>query len=198
MYDPSTGVRLRERPTQQPRTRCRLPCIVKKGRRRVRARVLDVSAGGLCIVAPVRFQNRLTVQVVIDDPRQGPIEVEAVVWHHRRFKQPSSGRKGFATGMVLSKGGPDFQALANPGSSFEKPAHALDALGSEPVPDVASDDLLDLDAPSVYRVRVKAIGTPRIKTLTLAAASEDAVREAVLSDLQGDWEILEVEADPLE
>ncbi len=59
----------------------------------MRARLLDVSEGGLCVAASVRFKHKMTVKVVIDDPRHGPIEVEAVVWHERRFRQPSSGAR---------------------------------------------------------------------------------------------------------
>ncbi len=189
--------------TRQHRTRCRLPCTVRKGTKRVRARVLDVCEGGLCVVAPVRFQHKMTVQIEIEHPRHGPIEVEAVVWHVRRFRQPSSGREGWAVGLVLSKGGPDFQALASPGSVWEKPAEdALEALRNEASksanPDPPAEDELELDeGPSVYRVRVRAVGTPRIRTLTLSATSEEAVREAVLTALEGEWQVLDVKVDPL-
>ncbi len=183
--------------TRQHRTRCRLPCTVRKGTKRVRARVLDVSEGGLCVVAPVRFQHKMTVQIEIEHPRHGPIEVEAVVWHVRPFRQPSSGREGWAVGLVLSKGGPDFQAM------WEKPAEdALEALrnaSKSANPDPPAEDELELDeGPSVYRVRVRAVGTPRIRTLTLSATSEEAVREAVLTDLEGEWQVLEVQVNPLD
>jgi hypothetical protein len=183
--------------------RCRLPCTVKRGRKRIRARVLDVSEGGLCIVAPVRFRNRATIQIVIEDPRHGPVEIEGVVWHDRPFKQPSSGRKGFATGLVLAKGGLEFRALANPGLHAEPIPRAPEAPRPDAEPARASPapgalPELDADGPSLYRVRVKVVGAPRIRTLTLSAVSEAAVREAVLSDLEGHWEVLDVEADPLD
>ncbi len=190
------------RSTRQRRTRCRLPCTVRIGTKRIRARVLDVSEGGLCVVVPVRFQRKTTVQIEIEHPRYGPIEVEAVVWHVRRFRQPSSGREGWAVGLLLSKGGPDFRALASPWSMWEKPAEdALEALRNEASksakPDPPAEDELELDeGPSVYRVRVRAVGTPRIRTLTLSATSEEAVREAVLTDLEGEWQVLDVEVDP--
>ena len=162
-----------------------------------------MSEGGLCIVAPVRFRSRSTIQVVIEDPRHGPVEVEGVVWHDRPFKQPSSGRKGFATGLVLAKGGADFQALANPRwVAAATSVHTPGAPEQDAAPAATSPprgDLLELDAdgPSVYRVRVKALGVPRIRTLTLSATSEEAAREAVLSGLEGDWQVLNVEVDPL-
>ncbi len=189
------------RSTQQPRTRCRLPCTVRKGTKRVRARVLDVCEGGLCVVAPVRFQHKMAVQIEIEHPRHGAIEVEAVVWHVRPFRQPSSGRESWAVGLVLSKGGPDFQALASPGSIWEKPAEdALEALRNEASksanPDPPAEDELD-EGPSVYRARVRAVGTPRIRTLTLSATSEEAVREEVLTALEGEWQVLDVKVGPL-
>ena len=189
--------------TRQHRTRCRLPCTVRKGTKRVRARVLDICEGGLCVVAPVRFQHKMTVQIEIEHPRHGPIEVEAVVWHVRRFRQPSSGREGWAVGLVLSKGGPDFQALASSWSMGEKPAEdALEALRNEASksanPDPPAEDEPELDeGPSVYRVRVRAVGTPRMRTLTLSATSEEAVREAVLTALEGEWQVLDVKVDPI-
>jgi hypothetical protein len=184
---------------------------VVKGRRRVRGRVLDVSAGGLCIVAPVRFQHKMTVEVVIDDPRHGPVQVEAIIRHERRFRQPSSGRKGWATGMVLSKGGPDFQALS--GARVSEPTRVGAAPQSQPAsrapesmlpssaqPSLEVDDelALELDETSVYRVKVKAVGKPRIRSVTLSAASEADVRASVEAELEGDWEVLSIEADPLD
>jgi hypothetical protein len=152
----------------------------------------------------VRFQLKMTVQIEIEHPRDGPIEVEAVVWHERPFRQPSSGRKGWAVGLVLSKGGPEFQALASPGAMWEKPAEdALEALPNQASksenPDPPVEDGLELDeGPSVYRVRVKAVGSPRVRTLTLSATSEEAVRAAVLTNLEGEWQVLEVKVDPLD
>jgi hypothetical protein len=190
---------LSERPTQQPRTRCRLSCTVKTERNRIRALVLDVSEGGLCIVTPRRLRNRARIEVVIDDPRHGAVEVEAVVWHDRPFRQPSSGRKGFATGLMLSKAGPDFQALASPETARQKPKEDAPAALHNGASKSRKDSLdLDAEGPCVYRVRLRAVGSPRLRTLTLAAASEAAVREAVLSDLPGEWEVLEVEANPLD
>jgi hypothetical protein len=40
------------------------------------------------------------------------------------------------------------------------------------------------------------MGTPRVRTLMLSAPSEAAVRETVLSDLEGEWQVLDVEVEP--
>jgi hypothetical protein len=175
------------RETGQPRTRCRLPCIIRAGRGHVRARVLDLSSGGLCFVAPVRFRPHARVHVEIVVPRRGLVAVEGEVRYRRPFRQPSSGRRGWATGLAIATASPEFLALTSPGalaesSDEERIAKALQR----------SPDLLVAEQ-SLYRVRLKAVGSARTRTLTLRAVSESAVCEAVLRDLAGDWEVLGVE-----
>ena len=191
-----------------PRTRCRLPCTVTLGRRRIHARVLDVSEGGLCIVTPVRFDQDSTVHVVITLPRIGPVAVRGVVRHKRRFRQPSSGRRGWATGLAVREAAPEFLAISNPGASLpSEPSSPLDLLDAKSQGETLAEsaviepDVLeaeDANEPRVYRIRLKAIGSSRTRTLTLEACSEEAVCEAVLTDLPGDWEIIGLEADPIE
>ena len=213
------------RETGQPRTRCRLPCTIRAGRGRAHARVLDVSSGGLCFVAPVCFRLHARVKVEIVVPRGGPVAVEGDVRHRRPFHQPSSGRRGWATGLALAMVGPEFLALTTHGSLAESSdgkqlvaslqrasrAGALDAALEEgldasrnPMPhetlglahQISPDQLVAEQ--SLYRVRLKAVGSARTRTLTLRAVSESAVCEAVLRDLTGDWEVLGVEADPID
>ena len=64
-----------------------------------RGRLLDVSSGGLCFVGPVAFRENTRVQVEIAVPRRGAVAVEGAVRHKRPFEQPSSGRRGWATGL---------------------------------------------------------------------------------------------------
>ena len=45
---------------------------------------------------------------------------------------------------------------------------------------------------------MKAVGAPRIRTVTLSAGSEAEVREAVAAQLEGEWEVLSIEANPLD
>ncbi|HXK26063.1 MAG TPA: PilZ domain-containing protein [Myxococcota bacterium] len=194
------------RESAQPRTRCRLPCTIRAGRGRAHSRVLDVSSGGLCFVAPVCFRLHTRVQVEIVAPRSGPIAVEGDVRHRRPFHQPSSGRRGWATGLALATAGPDFLALTSPGAlpppSDSRPIEVLQpatsAVQAAPVAArLISPDLL-VEEQSLYRVRLKAVASARTRTLTLRAVSESAVCEAVLRDLSGDWEVLGVELDPID
>ena len=188
------------RDTRPRRTRCRLPCIVRAGRGRAHARVLDVSSGGLCFVAPVCFRENARVQVEIVVPRGRPVSVEGQVRHRRPYRQPSSGRRGWATGLAIATADPEFLALTTPGASAEsndgeEVAEVLLRVSGAALP--IPPELLVAEQ-SIYRVRLKAIGSSRTRTLTLRAASESAVCEAVLRDLPGDWEVLAVEVDPLD
>jgi hypothetical protein len=211
------------RETGQPRTRCRLPCTIRAGRGRAHARVLDVSSGGLCFVAPVCFRLHARVKVEIVVPRGGPVAVEGDVRHRRPFHQPSSGRRGWATGLALATVGPEFLALTTPGALAESSdgkqlVAALQRASRTGTLDAALEEGLDASRTphealglahqispdqlvaeqSLYRVRLKAVGSARTRMLTLRAVSESAVCEAVLRDLTGDWEVLGVEADPID
>jgi len=171
--------------------------------------VLDVSSGGLCLVAPVCFRLNTRVQVEILVPRGGPVAVEGDVRHRRPFHQPSSGRRGWATGLALATMGPDFLVLTSPGALSESNgadpiAEALQRASRKQAPGGAPDSTcgatpdLFVAEQSLYRVRLKAVGSARTRSLTLRAVSESAVCEAVLRDLPGDWEVLGVEVDPIE
>lgn len=213
------------RETGQPRTRCGLPCTIRAGRGRVHAHVVDVSSGGLCFVAPVCFRHHVRVQVEILVPRRGPVAVEGVVRHRRPVRQPTSGRRGWATGLALATVGPEFLALASHGalaesSDGERVVEALRRVSRTGALDAAVEERLgaardraprDGSAPArrispdllvaeqtLYRVRLKAVGSARTRTLMLRAVSEAAVCEAVLRDLPGDWDVLGVEADPID
>ena len=185
------------RESGQPRTRCRLPCIIRAGRGRVRARVLDVSSGGLCFVAPVCFRPHVRVHVEIVVPRRGPVAVEGDVRHRRPFRQPSSGRRGWATGLAIATAGPEFLALTSPGALAGRATASMSSSGAPAPAHRISPELL-VSEQSLYRVRLKAVGSSRTRTLTLRAVSESAVCEAVLRDLAGDWEVLGVEVDPID
>jgi hypothetical protein len=170
--------------------------------------VLDVSEGGLCIVTPVRFDQDSSVHIVIEVPRVGPVAVRGVVRHKRPFRQPSSGRRGWATGLSLREAAPEFRAIAKPGAGLPEAIHAspLERFDPESRPAQGSiepeildvEDVRESDTPQVFRIQLKALGSTRTRTLTLEARSEEAVCEAVLTDLPGDWEIIGLEANALD
>lgn len=150
------GLGSRER-RKSPRVLCRLRCTIRE-RKRVQARVLDVSEGGLCVLSPVPFKPKKPLVIDIDVPPHGPVRVEAVAWHMRQVKSNGSGRKAWSIGMMISKAAPGFASLL-PGGEQEFDAAALaEASSSLPPldaapdidqlgPELLSDDLVDDLAP---------------------------------------------------
>lgn len=96
---------------KSPRNACRLNCAIWHGRKRVPARVLDVSEGGLCLLSPVALKAKQRIVIEIHVPPQGPVQVEAIAWHVRRVRSGGAGRKSWSIGMMVSKGGYGFQTL---------------------------------------------------------------------------------------
>jgi hypothetical protein len=196
---------------RSPRTRCRLRCTLRVGRQRVRARVLDVSEGGLCLLSPVALRAKQAVTLQVDVPPHGPVTVEAVAWHVRKLKSGTA--PSFSIGMMISKAGEGFRALL-PGvdardTGSEDVAATLAEMASRhacmPAPgaeqlellgdaDLGLDDDEGLEETGLdlFRVRVKAKRGPRTRTLTLSAASAVEAESLARTDLDDTWQILEV------
>ena len=128
-----------------PRICCRLPCTVRAGRERVRARVLDVSESGLCLLSPVALKPKQKVVLQIEVPPHGPLEVEAVVWHMCKVKS-GTGRKAWSIGMMILQADARFQVLLPHGSGAAF-ADSSEAPGSPP--EAASSTLDPSTATSV-------------------------------------------------
>jgi hypothetical protein len=141
----------RQERRKTPRVSCRLQCTLRRGRRSVRARVLDVSEGGLCLLSPVQLQPKQSVLVQIDVPRRGMVEVEAVAWHVRQVKSGRAHKQAWSIGMMITKADPGFASLLPDGSCLD--------FGSE-------DDL---------SAKLAAMAPPGPLGLPGAAAGEEAV-----------------------
>jgi hypothetical protein len=190
---------------KSPRTRCRLHCTLRLGRRQIRARVLDVSEGGLCLLSPVALRPKQEVTLQIDVPPHGPVTVEAVAWHVRKLKTAPAST--FSVGMMISKAGEGFRALLPGGDGRavggEQVAEALAQIAAQaPQPDgelqedadlgLGEQDALPETGLEVFRVRVKATQGPRTRTLTLSAGSAVEAEALARADLDDTWQILEV------
>lgn len=169
------------------RTQCQIPCAVEFGRTRIAGRVLDISQGGLCVWLPERLAPNTKVLISLEVPDIGPIDLETTVWHQRLVRQPASGERGWATGFVLEKADPAYQALVDPTSRSLESIPGLQ--DGEPEGESSMQEAAD-----IYRVRVGAPNGTRTNVLTLSAASEEAAREVTVADLPGEWDVLDVEA----
>lgn len=159
------------------RTQCRLSCRIRRGRDQIRARVLDVSDGGLCVLSPVELKKTQSLQIEIDIPGQGTARIEAWVWHVRSAKNPSTRRQTWSAGMVLVKSDDTYARLLPP---------------AELNVSVKDDSSEKLDELQVFRVRVQMTGKPRTRLLTLAAATREEAHELAVADLDDSWTIIEV------
>lgn len=121
-----------------PRICCRLQCTVRVGRKRVLARVLDVSEGGLCLLSPVALKPKQKVVLQIEVPPYGPLEVEAAVWHVRKVKS-GTGRKAWSIGMMILRADARFEVLLPHGSGAAF-VDSSEAPGSQPE---AASSMLD-------------------------------------------------------
>lgn len=207
---------------KSPRVRCRLNCSLQLRRRRIPARVLDVSEGGLCVLSPVKLEAKQTVRLQIDVPPRGPVEVEAIAWNVRPVK--GGRKKTWSIGMMVKSAGDGFEALlpkrspnalpdvpgdetaASGDAAFDDEALVVESegLSAEWEQSAAEWDQLFAEAEEMFasaeesgqlqmfRVRVKATNGPRTRTLTLSAASESDAMEQAAADLEGSWKILEV------
>ena len=164
-----------------PRTQCRLHCRILRGRDRIRARVLDVSQGGLCVLSPVELQKGESLAIEIDVPGHGTVNVQAFVWHVRRTTSKATRRKSWSAGLILTKSDDTDSALFTStaeNGSFEPTAY---------------DDSTEAEnGLKVFRVRVQIEGTPRSRILTLSAATEEEAIAVATEDLDDPWSIVEV------
>ncbi len=150
-----------------------------RGRDRIKARVLDVCEGGLCVLSPVELKKGQTLQIAIDVPKHGPAKIEAFVWHVRSVKSRSTRRHTWSAGMVLVKSDDTYARLLPPAELN---------VSVEDDPNDKSDEL------QVFRVRVRVRGEPRTRLLTLGAATKEEALELALVDLDDSWTIIDIQS----
>ena len=166
---------------KSPRARCGFDCIVQRGREQIGAHLLDVSSGGLCLLAPVML-GRETIALQIYVPGIPPVEVEAEAWHLRRVES-QTGTTAWCIGLMISKAGDGFEKLLpeNRDSEFVSDSDAADEARRS----------LGLH---VFRVRAQLTASKTTRLLTLGAVSASEARALAVSDLGEDWIVIEVYA----
>jgi hypothetical protein len=168
-----------------PRTRVRLSCTLENGRKRYRARLLDVSAGGLCLLSPVPLEPE-PIALQIDVPGQPPVELQVRPWHLRRVGSRATGT-AWCIGMLLEKAGDGFEALLPESAAPTGTLSAGDDADDEP-----TDDVLTALQLGVYRVGIRPTPGGPIRTLTLGATSAVEAIALVECDVGSEWTVVEV------
>ena len=193
------------------RVQCKLPCeLVLSKTRRVPGRVVTLSEGGLAVVTGVELDQGESVRIVIDPKGARPILVSAIVWNDTR---PTTKQKGSVLrrlGCVVSTPSDSFAALlermlpekVEAASRVVARDHTDTTVLPKPAPRDRVDEWAEADLPRSrelqpppktepedslpwFRVRLKQLGGPRTRIMTMRARSATQAEERALEELAG-------------
>ena len=185
--------------TRRRRVRCKLSCeIARSSRRRIKARIVTLSEGGLAVVTALEFDHGEPIQLRIQPGLGGKaICISAIIWNDRSPARDGTSTRLRRYGCVVSQPTRSYLALLD--QLAPKPPKP------DPVP-VAVPRSRDLETESeepnlprsrelqappkrepddslpYFRIRMKQIGGPRTRILTLRARS--ATQAEVLAHLE--------------
>lgn len=170
------------------RATCRLSCeIVESSRRRVQARVVTISEGGLALVTELSFEQGDPVRLLINSAEGAkPIAVSAIVWNDRSAASAGGATRMRQYGCVVSEPSRSFLSLLerlDPQPIQVEPVPIAKSQPRDPGSEWAEPDLprsREIQPPPkpepeenwpYFRVRMKQIGGPRTRILTVRARS---------------------------
>jgi len=181
------------------RVACRLKCeIVLSRRRRVRGRVVSISEGGFAVVGDLALEQGDPIWLMIEGASRAPVKVSAIVWNDLSASPSGHSSRLRKLGCVVSKPSRSFRALLDaldPKLTESRPKPIPLARPRLVDPQVVEYDLprsRDLQPPPktepeeslpYFRVRVKQIGGPRTRILTLRARSATQAERIALDEL---------------
>ena len=205
------------------RVRCKLPCeIVTEGKKRLPGRIVTLSEGGLAVLTGTHFDHGDPIRVVIDPKGAAPIRVSAIVWNDSQAKTSSAETRLRRFGCVVSSPSDSFVSLLErmlPSEPASPKRVARDHTDTVPVPPTkpcnVEGEAFEADLPRsrdlqpppkvepeeslpYFRIRVKQIGGPRTRILTVQARSATQAEEcamAELADITSDaagWAVLHI------
>lgn len=171
---------------KSPRVKCRFPCEILGSRRSASGTVLDLSEGGLSVLAALEADQGTSLLIRFQAPGGEPIEVEALVWHSRRVRDRTTGKDTSVLGLMVSRASEGYSRLAAPArAGAPEPLSPSEGIESR---ELGEEELVG------FRIRVKERSSPRTRILTLSAKSEEEARELAATHLEDGWELLEVVA----
>ncbi|MEM9175520.1 MAG: PilZ domain-containing protein [Myxococcota bacterium] len=193
------------------RVRCKLPCEIVidagKKKKRLGARVVTLSEGGLAVLTGAHFDQGDSIRLVIDPKGPSPIRVSAIVWNDSQAKTSNTETRLRRFGCVISSPSDSFVALLERMLPSEVPITktvAKDHTDTIPVPKPQPRDVereaLEADLPRsrelqpppkvepeeslpYFRIRLKQIGGPRTRILTVQARSASQAEERAMQEL---------------
>lgn len=175
--------------TRRRRVRCKLPCeIVQSRRRHARGRIVTLSEGGLAVVTTLHFDQGDPIRIVINPDGRKPIKVSAIVWNERTPAASDRSSSLRRLGCVISEPPASFMALLDQLAPASEPPRLERVPLAPPKPRDLEAESCEADLPRprelepppkpepeeslpYFRVRMKQIGGPRTRILTVRARS---------------------------
>jgi hypothetical protein len=179
-----------------PRVSSQFPCAFIAAKKEREGVVIDLSEGGLCLRTQVGLSTGDQLDLRIQ-ARGKTLEVKALVWHSRQVRQRSTNAVFYVVGLMLIDAPeayfeflPDTQSKTNSPPDKQEPSTERTET-SAPAQAPAQKESSELNS---YRIRVKQLGAPRTRVLSLNAESLDEARSLAMAELGNEWEVLGIEA----
>jgi PilZ domain len=198
------------------RVRCKLQCeIVQPNQRPIPARLVTLSEGGFAVVTTLGLGQGESIRVLIKTDQGGPpIKVSGIVWNEAEAAGIGTSSRLHRLGCVVSEPPATYLALLDrldpPSARPQVVPIAVPVIRRDPAAEAAEVDLprsRELLPPPkrepeetlpYFRIRMKQIGGPRTRILTLRARSASHAEQLALDELErisGDsagWGVLHV------
>lgn len=195
---------------RRQRVRCKLVCeIAVSAKKRVKGRVVTLSEGGLAVVTGLRLDQGDPIRLVIDPMGARPIRVSAIVWNDTMPQTASGASRLHRLGCVISEPSDSFTSLLDRllpsqpevspkspiGGTSESIPIAVPKLQSTRSVGAESDlprsreiqpppKLEDEESLPYFRIRLKQIGGPRTRIMTIQARSATQAERRALAQLE--------------
>ncbi len=197
------------RTKRRQRVRCKLSCeIVVSAKKRIQGRVVTLSEGGLAVVTALTLDQGDPIRLVIDPKGARPIRVSAIVWNDSQPRTASGKSRLHRLGCVVSDPSDSFAGLLGrllPTEAEDLKAPPTGGI-SESIPIAmpktreTEDEWGESDLPRsrelqpppkleaeerlpYFRIRLKQIGGPRTRIMTIQARSATQAERRALEQL---------------
>jgi len=181
--------------------RCKLQCeIVHPNKRPIPARLVTISEGGFAVITTLPLGQGESIRVLIKSDQGGaPIKVSGIVWNEAETTVVGTSSRLHRLGCVVSEPPAAYLAIIDrldpPSTRPQLVPVAVPVVRPAEAIDHAEPDLprsRDLQPPPkrepeetlpYFRIRMKQIGGPRTRILTLRARSASHAEQLALDEL---------------
>jgi hypothetical protein len=192
------------------RTRCKLACkIVISAKESVKGRVVTLSEGGLAVLTAQSFEQGDALRLIIDPNGAKPIRVSAIIWNDTAPRTTNGESRLRRLGCIVSQPSESFSALLDRLLPVEEsvqirapePSHPAPVPITVPKQPILDDSSAEHDLPRsrelqpptklepeeslpYFRIRLKQIGGPRTRIMTIQARSATQAESRALEELR--------------